>query len=156
MLPEVVRGRKIRSSLICIKLVYEPKLSLPEIKSSVVPLSASDALYIYENSMYKEYISVDYIEYRIANGIALGIYDGEKLVGWAVTHDDGAIGFLNVLEEYRGKGYGFDITAAMVDRLLKAGEVPFLHIEEENHKSMCLALRAGFKKDRRIHWVKLL
>ena len=48
----------------------------------------------------------------------------------------------------------YSVTGAMIKRLLELGEVPFVHIEEENIKSMNLAMRAGFKKDRRIHWIK--
>lgn len=97
---------------------------------------------------------VEYIQERINNGIGLGIYQDEKLVAWALTHDDGAIGFLNVLEEYRRRGYGYDVTIAMIKKLLEQDEVPFVHIEENNEKSMNLALKTGFRKDRRIHWIK--
>ncbi|MBE6064991.1 GNAT family N-acetyltransferase [Clostridium cochlearium] len=155
MLPYIVTDREIRFRLTSMKLVYDYKTSLPPVRSAVVTLSAADAPYIYENSKYKEYISIEYIEDRIKNGIALGIYGDGKLVAWAITHDDGAIGFLNVLEEYRGKGYGTDVTVAMIKRLLELGELPFVHIEEDNIKSMNLALKAGFRKDRRIHWIKL-
>ena len=154
MLPYIVKGREIRSQLTSIKLVYDKKIPLPHGNSNVVSLSVKDAPYIYENSKYKEYISVEYIEERISNGIGLGIYRDKKPVAWAITHDDGAIGFLNVLEEYRRKGYGTDVTVAMVKKMLELGKVPFVHIEEENEKSMNLALKTGFRKDRRVHWIK--
>lgn len=155
MLPYIVKDREIRSRLTSMKLVYDENMPLPHIMSNVVDLSIADAPYIYENSKYKEYISIEYIEDRIKNGIALGIYEDGKLVAWAITHDDGAIGFLNVLLEYRRKGYGTDVTVAMIRRLLQIGELPFVHIEEDNIKSMNLALKAGFRKERRIHWIKL-
>jgi FR47-like protein. len=137
------------------KLVYDSNVPLPTVKSHIVDLLIADAPYIFENSKYKEYISIEYIEDRIKNGIGLGIYENEKLVAWAITHDDGAIGFLNVLEDYRRKGYGMDVTVAMIKRLLELGQLPFVHIEEDNVKSMNLALKAGFRKDRRVHWIKL-
>jgi 8-oxo-dGTP diphosphatase len=155
MLPYIVKSKGIRSRLISMKLVYDEKTSLPPVISSVADLSTTDASYIFVNSKYKEYLSVEYIVERINNGIGLGIFQNEKLVAWAITHDDGAIGFLNVLEEYRGKGYGTYVTVAMIKKLLELGEVPFVHIEEENQKSMNLALKAGFRKDRRIGWIKL-
>lgn len=155
MLPYIIKNKEIRSQLTSIKLVYDEKTSLPPIEASVVKLSAADAPYIYENSKYKEYISIEYIQERICNGIGLGIYKDKKLVAWAITHDDGAIGFLNVLEDYRRKGYGFDVTVALIKRLLEQGEIPFVHIEEKNEKSMNLALKTGFREDRRIHWIKL-
>jgi len=154
MLPYIAKGKEIRSRLTSMKLVYDDINPLPSIKCDVENLSDSDASYIYENSKYKEYISIDYIEDRITKGNGLGIYENDRLVAWALTHDDGAIGFLNVLEEYRGRGYATKVTVAMIKRLLEIGEVPYVHIEEENEKSMNLALKTGFRKDRRIHWIK--
>lgn len=62
---------------------------------------------------------------------------------------------MNVLEEYRRRGFAAAVTAAMVKRLLEQGELPFVHIEEDNYKSMNLALKAGFRKVGQIHWAKL-
>lgn len=155
MCPYIVEGKEIRSQLTSMKLVYDEEKPLPPVMSNVVGLSTADAPYIFENSKYKEYISIEYIQERISNGVGLGIYEDGKLVAWAITHDDGAIGFLNVLEEYRRKGYGTDVTVSMIKRLLELDEVPFVHIEEENINSMNLALKAGFKQDRRVHWYKL-
>lgn len=155
MLPYILRGREIRSRLTSMKLVYDGRTPLPQQRYEAVELKASDAPYVYGNSRYKEYISIEYIEDRIKNGVALGIMADGKLASWAITHDDGAIGFLNVLEEYRKKGYGLDVTVSMMKKLLETGELPFVHVEENNTKSMNLAFKAGFRKDRRIHWIKL-
>ncbi|HEX2946933.1 MAG TPA: GNAT family N-acetyltransferase [Clostridia bacterium] len=128
-----------------------PCAIIPEVTDLTIP----DAPVLYNNSDYREYISIGYIEERILNGTGVGIHKDGRLVGWALTHDDGAIGFLHVLEDYRRMGYAARITEAMVSRLIAAGEVPFLHIEESNAASMSLAVKAGFRKDRRIHWIKL-
>ncbi|MDP4182136.1 MAG: GNAT family N-acetyltransferase, partial [Bacillota bacterium] len=155
MLPYIINGKEISSHLTSIRLVYDKNALLPLVKTNVVKLSNAYAQYVFDKSMYKEYISVEYIEERINRGIGLGIKEDGKLIAWAITHDDGAVGFLNVLEEFREKGYGMRITAVMIKQLLELGELPFVHIEEENTKSMSLALKAGFKKDRRAHWIKL-
>lgn len=155
MLPYIVKDRAVRSRLTSMKLVYEGKIPLQPAKSPVVKLHEEDAGYIYENSKYQEYISIEYIKERLANGTGLGIFEEDRLVAWALTHDDGAIGFLNVLEEYRQRGYGTDVTITMINTLLEQGDVPFVHIEEANVRSMNLALKAGFVKDRRINWIKL-
>lgn len=179
MLPAVIHGREVSSRLTSMKLVYDrtgfersgrEERNLwaqgvkPAIEASgefhaadpeVTDLTIPDAAVLYSNSDYKEYISVDYIEERILNGVGAGIRKDGRLVAWALTHDDGAIGFMHVLGEYRRKGYARRITEAMVSRLAAAGEVPFLHIKESNTASMELALKAGFRKDRRIHWIKL-
>lgn len=154
MLPHITKGREVRSKLTSMKLVYDSDTPPMPNKFDCIPLSASDAATIFEHSKYQEYITIDYITERIINGIGFGIREKEKLVAWALTHDDGAIGFLNVLEQYRGRGYGKDITAAMVKRLLEVNEIPYVHIEEDNVKSMNLAVKMGFRKYRRIHWLK--
>lgn len=155
MVSYIVKDREIQSRLTSVKLIYDFSSPLPAGPSNAVSLSETDASYIYEYSKYKEYISIEYIEERIKHGIALGIFENNILAAWIITHDDGAIGFLNVLEEYRGKGYATDVTMAAISRLLDLGEVPFIHIEEENKASMRLASKAGFRIDRRIHWIKL-
>jgi 8-oxo-dGTP diphosphatase len=179
MLPAVIRGREVRSRMTSMKLVYgrpgsertgreEKNARTEDVKPAmegfpamnpgepeVTDLTIPDASVIYNNSDYKEYISIAYIEERILNGVGAGIRKDGRLVAWALTHDDGAIGFMHVLGEYRRRGYALRITEAMVSRLVAAGEVPFVHIKESNAASMELAVKAGFRKDRRIHWIKL-
>jgi 8-oxo-dGTP diphosphatase len=72
-----------------------------------------------------------------------------------MTQDDGSIGLLHVLEQHRKKGYAYDLTVYLVERIRAAGRIPFVHIEETNTKSMALALKLGFRKDRRLRWFKI-
>ena len=72
-----------------------------------------------------------------------------------MTQDDGSIGVLEVLEEYRGRGYAYDLTVYLIARLREQGRIPFVQVEDTNTKSMNLALKLGFRKDRRIHWFKV-
>lgn len=154
MLPDLLIDRKITWQLSCMKLYLPNNVILPENQCNVVELTADAASYIYENSKYKVYTSVDYIKERINRGNALGICENAQLVAWIMTHDDGAMGFLNVLENYRKKGYGYELTLALIQRLRNLGQIPFVHIEEDNEKSMNLALKLGFAIDRRIHWLQ--
>lgn len=158
ILPYVSYEKEIDWKLSCLKL-YFPEQSKVTYKSDVISynitkLTVEDSQYIYDNSKYKEYTSIDYIEDRINRGIALGIRQDNELVAWIMTHDDGAIGFLNVLEDYRKKGYAYNLTMATIEELRKIGKIPFVHIEEDNEKSMNLALKTGFIKYGKIHWVK--
>ena len=154
MLPYIRKGRQIIWILTCFRMFF-PEKSIPqESIFDVKPLTIRDAAHIYENSKYKKYTSVAYIKERIKAGFALGIYDKRALVGWIMTHDDGAMGLLNVLTEYRRKGFGTDITYALIREIRKAGKIPFVHIEEDNINSMELASKMGFEKDRKVHWLK--
>jgi len=152
----LLEKRKLIWKLTTLRLIFPDKE--PEEKISLEytcrPLSPIDADYIYENSKYKKYTSVSYIKQRIKNGPSIGLFQKNSLLGWILTHDDGAMGFLHVLDEYRRKGLGSQITVAMIKHLKSKGQIPFVHIEEDNITSLQLAWKLGFEKDKIIHWIK--
>lgn len=154
MIPLILENREMDWKLSCMKLVFPENKELPQCKYDIKKLKPEDAEYIFHNSKYKDYTSIPYITSRIENGVAIGIYEGDKLIAWLMTHDDGAIGFLNVLPEYRKKGYAYDLTISMIKDLRSLKEISFVHIEEDNYKSMNLALKTGFVKTGKIHWIK--
>lgn len=154
MMPHIIENRSTEWILSCMKLYLPDDAVLTENKIDTVKLSTDDAEYVFEKYDYREFTSIEYIKERIENGIALGIYEDGILAGWIITHDDGAMGFLNVLPRYRKSGYGFELTLSLVKKLRAIGEIPFVHIEEDNEKSMNLAKKTGFILDRRIHWFK--
>ncbi len=159
MVPFIMEGKKLDWKLSCVKLLYPDnrEISTNQFSDSKQPvrLTENEAEYIYSNyQKYQQYVTVEYIKERIKNGIALGIYEGDKLVAWIMTHDDGAIGLLNVLEEYRKRGYGHRLTMEMIKALRENNKVPFVHIEEDNEKSMNLAIKTGFVKYGNVHWIK--
>lgn len=155
MLPAIVENKEIRSRLTSLKLVFGEDSRILAEDPEVVELSISDAPYVYQNSKYQEYVTVEYIEERIKSGMSAGLHRDGMLVAWAITHDDGAIGFLHVLDEYRGKGFATKVCSSIISRLQAINELPFVHIEEANTASLKLAKKVGFKQDRRIHWIKL-
>ena len=155
MLPYLTQNRTVVWQLTSIKLVFTQDAVMSAAKQNISELKPEEAQYIYNHYGYQQYTSVEYIANRIQHGNALGVYEDNKLVAWIATHDDGAMGLLHVLPEYRKKGYGYDLTVALTTRLCGQGKLPFVHIEENNKKSMNLALKAGFVKDRRIHWLKV-
>lgn len=156
MLPSLTAGKTLVWQLSTVKLVLPEDVIFPEMpQSCVTPLSASDAQYLYDHSLYREVTSANYIRNRIQNGLTAGIYEAGKLVAWALTHDDSAIGFLHVLPAYRRKGYAYKLTAYLISQLRKQGKIPFVQIEEANLKSIHLAAKLGFKKDRTVHWFEI-
>ena len=118
-------------------------------------LSEKDAGTVYDNSEYKEYISVDYIADRIRKGISKGIYENNKLVAWGLIHDDGGLGSLHVLKGVRRKGYGLTITLALVKEVKRANKIPFCYIEKDNDKSINLVSKLGFLKHRDCRWFEI-
>ena len=139
--------------LSCAKMVYRGNHNISN--EDVYELSKADAQYIQENNSYGDFTDASYIAERIENGIGLGIKDKDKLIAWILTHDDGAIGFMKVLEDYRNNGYAMKLSNEIIRRLLEKGKIPFVHIEKDNLKSINLAKKAGFEYAGDINWIKL-
>jgi 8-oxo-dGTP diphosphatase len=83
-------------------------------KSEILQIDKSYAPFIYNNSNYKEFISIEYVEERLSNDISAGIWVNNNLVAWGFTHDDGALGFLHVLNKFRDNGYAGNILEGLI------------------------------------------
>lgn len=130
-----------------------------EIKKPVSKLSKIDikyASFIHENSDYKAYTSIEYIKERLDNDISLGIFEKNNLIAWGFTHDDGALGFLHVLNDRREKGYGLDIVLGLTELKKKDNKPVFVNIVPENKKAIQLVSKIGFVFDRNVSWLKLI
>lgn len=163
MLPRLTEGRHELWRLSCLKLYLPDNVndndsvnnSADGATGTLTVLTPADAAYIYANYDYAAYTTEAFIAECINKGPSFGIREDGKLVAWIMTQDDGAMGFLTVLQPYRRRGYGDLITSALIRQLRASGKIPFVHIEEQNHKSMNLARKAGFIPDRRVHWFEL-
>lgn len=155
MIPIITKDKKIDWKLSTYRFILPKNVKIDSLDYSVRKLSISDADYIYDNSSYKEFTSVDYINERIKKGVSVGISKNNELVGWGLTHDDGALGFLHVIPEFRGKGYGKNIVKALIKKKRKLGGSVFLNVEAQNIKAKSLYTNLGFLLDREISWVKV-
>ncbi len=154
VIPFIGEEKEFEWKLECEKLVLPKETFVPSPITNVFPLNVKDAEYIQNIHTYADYTDVSYIEERIRNGVAFGIREDNKLAAWAMTHDDGAIGFLYVLPEYRKRGYAQDITDKMIVEIRRRGGIPFVHIEKDNIKSINLAKKVGFVSHSTVVWVK--
>lgn len=87
-----------------------------------------------------------YVNWRIRTGPTCAIRRKGELVAWGLTHDDGSMGFLHVLEQHRGKGYARTIGTALARKSIRHGIMPFVFIEAKNRASQRLTERLGFDK----------
>ncbi|SHK52321.1 FR47-like protein [Clostridium cavendishii DSM 21758] len=152
----ITLNSNVEWTLPCMKLYIPMEKKLDECNFNMRKLTLKDSEYIFENYEYAKYTSFDYLKDRIENGLSLAIEEDNKIVGFSITHDDGAMGFMTVLKEYRRKNYAYYITVAMARKIREKGNLPFAHIEESNEKSMNLALKSGFEKYKMIYIVKLI
>ncbi|MBC8442179.1 MAG: GNAT family N-acetyltransferase [Deltaproteobacteria bacterium] len=155
MLPVLREDNEIIWDLSMSQYYLPDNIVIPKSEFKSIPLSLADAETIYDNSEYKEALSIDYIHDRITNGSSIGLYEKDQLVAWGMTHDDGGMGFLHVLPECRRKKYGYNITLLLIEEIRQKGKIPFVYIEKENMKSINLVLNLNFKKHKGVHWFQL-
>ncbi len=123
--------------------------------SEIVKVDASFASFVHENSDYKKYTSVEYIKQRLNADISAGIKVAHQLVAWGFTHDDGALGFLHVLPEYRKRGYANEVVLSLIQQRRRANKTVFCNIVPINSIAINFVTRLGFHFDRKVSWVKL-
>lgn len=90
--------------------------------------------------------SLSYLRKRIAAGRMWGLFEGGKLAGFIGTHPEGAIGMLEILPEYRRKGYGYALEAFLIDWHLQRGWHPYCHVVDGNEASLHLQKRLGMEQ----------
>jgi len=156
LLPLIAAEKQIKWAFETVRVFYPGKIPFADIDHrEFIPISIQQAEYLFNNSDFSEYSPVPYIEQCLKNGPSAGIKEGERLAGWALTHDDGAMGFLHVIEEFRRRGIAEKIMKYLVNTILESGNLPFAHIEKKNFPSMNLAMKLGFKKDREATWFEI-
>jgi len=155
MIRVLTSGKKIKWILSAYRLFLPQEIILPAPLYTISALKDADCSFIYESSDYKDFLSIEYVKERVTNGISSCIRIDNTPIAWGMTQDDGAIGFLHVLPRYRRKGYGREIVLDLIQKVRKQGRLPFVHIEENNEKSMNLSLSLGFKKDKIVNWFEI-
>ncbi|MBN1990957.1 MAG: GNAT family N-acetyltransferase [Bacteroidales bacterium] len=144
-------------TLSCMRYILPSNVSISNIQENINPskLKVTDANTVYLNSNYNTYTNPVYIAGQIANGPSVGVRSNGKLVGWALTHDDTALGMLHVMDDYRRKGIARALVTSLIGQIREKGCVPFTYVEHSNEASNTLVRSLGFVPDRNVHWVKV-
>jgi hypothetical protein len=96
--------------------------------------------------------SPDRILRRIQSGPGCCIRRKGLPVAWGLTHDDGSMGFLHVVEQYRHRGMARTLTTALAEQMLRLGTQPFVYIITTNKASIRLTSSMGFSRAGRFSW----
>lgn len=129
--------------------------ALPGNKVKTRRLTVKDSEYLLSQSNYKSLITVKYLNERIQKSISAGIEVNGRLVAWGLTHDDGSLGTMHVLEDYRKKGYAREISFSLIRQCREEGKIPFLQCEVKNIPAQNLVESIGYLRDRSVSWMKL-
>jgi 8-oxo-dGTP diphosphatase len=150
MIPIITEKSEAEWILTTMRYYMPGKVVVAGNKDEVVPLTTDHIGFIISKSSYKQFLTPAYLEDRITKSISAAIFDKNRLIAWGLTHDDGALGSLHVLDAYRKKGYGKEILLSLIHQTRKLGKIPFAQIEEKNVAAIKLAENLGFIKDRRV------
>ena len=134
---------------------YPIDKKVPENKIETRRLTTDDSEYIISQSLYKDMLTMGYVNGRIQKSVSAGINQNGKLVAWALTHDDGSLGSMHVLEDFRKKGLAKEITISLLKQCREINKIPFLQCEVKNIPAQKLVEKIGFIKDRNVSWLKL-
>lgn len=87
--------------------------------------------------------AMPYITERIAAGRMWGVFEDGALAGFIGTHSEGSMGMLEVLPEFRRRGYGLALEQFLIAWHLARGWTPFGHVVAGNEASINLQKKAG-------------
>jgi 8-oxo-dGTP diphosphatase len=130
-------------------------VNLNHIKVMSRKLTPDDIPHILQHSLYKQYLSREYLKDRITRSYSAGIEMDGELAAWGLTHDDGALGSLHVTDNYRRHGFAKEIIKSLVEQCRDNDEIPFAQVEPGNIASAKLLEKFGFIKDRELTWMKV-
>ena len=155
MLPLILANREEEWRMETMRYMLDPDVTVPEPENEIVALTPEHTGYIFGHTNYREYTDMDYICDRLEKDISAAIIKDGKPVAWGLTHDDGALGFLHVLPEYRKNGYARDIVLARIAKKRESGLPVYCNIVTKNTPAIKLMESLGFKPDRKIYWLRL-
>ena len=90
--------------------------------------------------------SLSYLTARIAAGRMWGLFEDGRLAGFIGMHSEGSMGMLEILPEYRRKGYGYALEAFLIAWHLQQGWTPYCHVIDGNEASLHLQKKLGLEQ----------
>lgn len=92
---------------------------------------------------YSEIGSPEYVTERILHGALYGAFYEEKIVGFIADHEEGSIGMLYVLPEYRKRHVAMALETYCMNLAVERGEIPYGQVVLGNEASIRLQEKMG-------------
>lgn len=144
-----------KDKMICHNSVYTRNalMEVPEDTPEIRPLTKDYIGFIMENYSKKDLCNFDYIGGRIEAGVLYGAFIDGKLCGFIGSHEEGSIGMLEVLPQFRRRKIATHLIGRAVNEMLKKGLYAYGQIVEGNEPSIILQKGLGFEISReKICW----
>ena len=126
----------------CVQAVYL-KEEPPKLEPCDIRLLGQEYAEFLAAHYHPEENNLAYLRERISAGRMWGLFEGENLAGFIGMHTEGSMGLLEILPEYRRRGYGYLLEGSLIRLHLERGWVPFCHVVEGNDASMHLQEKLG-------------
>ncbi len=153
-LPALRERLGLTGGLVCHQVAWmEPEPPAPApFRGEICPLDLSFTARVRE--IYDHaYAGEDYIAEVIERGM-LGAFINGALAGFIGTHDEGTMGLLQVLPEYRRQGVAEALYRANIRRVLAMGGYALGHVEVGNEPSLALQRKVGMAiSEHLIYWL---
>lgn len=117
--------------------------ALPAGAPTLVRLGPEWAEFVHEHYSHS-FADVAYMREAIGRGM-LGVFVDGALAGYIGTHDEGTMGMLEVLPQYRRRGLGELLTLGAIRQVMAAGGYAFDHIIDGNEASFALQRKLGME-----------
>lgn len=127
-----------------------PRVDRPGV--ALRPLTMEDLDFVLENYHHPGSVE-DHIRGRIEEGM-LGAEIGGELAGFIGVHEEGAMGLLEVVPQFRRRGLAEVLEAALIQQQLERGFLPYAQVHVGNTASEALQTKLGLVFDHRVlYWV---
>ena len=137
----------------CWQAIYLKDTPLPIGDFDIRRLDLSYAPFVAEH--YNGPDCLEYMQWQINDGAMLGAFVDGELAGFIGRHDQGALGVLEVLPEYRRRGIAAALESAAINRELQEGHVPYGQIVIGNNASRAVQEKLGMSfADKNVWWLE--
>lgn len=152
MVPFMEKYFHLKTDMECIQGAYTRREKLPvrglygpdgrgENGFSIRTLTEEFIPFVAEH--YSEIGSPEYVTERILHGAVYGAFYEEKIVGFIANHEEGSIGMLYVLPEYRKRHVAMALETYCMNLAVERGEIPYGQVVLGNEASIHLQEKMG-------------
>lgn len=154
-LAERLAARELRLEIMeCVQCMYLKK-EPPQVPHSGIllrPLTREDLDFVLRNYHHPGSVA-EHIRGRIDEGM-LGAEIAGELAGFIGVHEEGAMGLLEILPQFRRRGLAETLEAALIKQQLDRGFLPYAHVQIGNSVSEALQNKLGMTFDDRVlYWI---
>lgn len=140
----------------CYNVLYKSKEKITVYNDDIDIIRLTDK---YEEYVKSNYSSLDkmekgYIRKRINEGEMYGAFIGSTLCGFIGSHEEGSIGILEVLPQFRKRGIALKLEAFAINLAIEQGRYPYGQVVQGNAPSLNLQNKLGLERAKeKTHWL---